>query len=308
MKMKTLPIKHPDHVRLEKSLKKWLEVTGYAPMSVYNIPNSVREFFHYLEHNKLALDQLEARDINNYFFYLRQRRKQLRSGALSTSYLHKHLQSIKLLSRYLRETGQPSFEVDASLPQQKSKIPEILTREEIKRLYEACDCSPMGLRDRAMLSVFYGCGLRRSEGVSLDTTDFLHHKNLLYVRKAKNNRERYVPLTQETRQDIQNYLDYGRDVMIKTIGEQAFFLSERGNRITGQSFMLRLRKLTAKAEITKPAGLHTLRHSIATHLLENGMKLINISRFLGHTSLESTQIYTHLSAEVLMQADIINAS
>lgn len=297
--MKQLPLKHTNHIRLEKSLKRWLEVTGYAPTSIYNIPNSVREFFHYLEYNKLALDQLEARDINNYFFYLRQREKQHRGGALSTSYLHKHLQAIKLLSRYLRETGQPSFEVDASLPQQKSKIPEILTREEIKCLYEACDCSPMGLRDRAMLSVFYGCGLRRSEGVSLDTTDVLDHKNLLHVRKAKNNRERYVPLTRETRQDIQNYLDYGREAMIKETTGKAFFINKYGCRLQGQSLMIRYKQLIKKTGITKHTGLHTLRHSIATHLLENGMKLTNICHFLGHQSLESTQIYTHLSAEVI---------
>ncbi len=295
--MKSLSLENLRHIQLEKGFRNWLELTGYAATSVYSMPNSIREFLHYLETNNKPLETLESQDINTYFFHLKQRKKQRRAGALSPGYLHKHLQAVRLLSRYLREIGEPSFEVDTSLPEQKHKTPEILTKEEIKQIYESCDSSPMGLRDRAMLSVFYGCGLRRSEGVALDATDVLHGKNLLYVRKAKNNRERYVPLTQATRQDIQNYLDYGRGALMKNSGESAFFISERGLRINGQSLMLRLRKLKAKAEIPKPAGLHTLRHSIATHLLQNGMKLAHISRFLGHTSLESTQIYTHLINE-----------
>src|SRR5690606_16527048 len=110
---------------------------------------------------------------------------------------------------------QESFEVDIVLGEEKRKIPEILTRSEIKQLYDLTDHSPLGLRDRAMLAVYYGCGLRRTEGESLDTTDFLKEKGLLYVRKGKNYKERYVPLTEEVKQDIQAYLLYGRNLLIK---------------------------------------------------------------------------------------------
>jgi integrase/recombinase XerD len=304
--MKGLPLENIKHLQLEKGFRNWLDLTGYAATSVYGMPNYIREFLHYLETESKPIETLEPQDINTYFFHLKHRRKQRRTGALSNNYLHKHLQAIKKFSHYLKETGQGNFETDIILPEQKGKTPEILTKEEIKQLYAACGSSPIGLRDRAMLSVFYGCGLRRNEGVSLDIQDFLSDKNLLYVRKGKNYKERYVPLTPETKQDLQEYLDYGRSSQIKDTmfytersrSEEAFFLSERGTRITGQSLHLRLKQLLSKAEITKDAGLHTLRHSIATHLLQSGMKLQNIARLLGHKSLESTQLYTHIINEL----------
>ena len=296
--MKSLPLEKTRHIQLEKSFKNWLELTGYAATSVYGMPNYIREFLHYLETESKPLETLEPQDINTYFFHLKHRRKQRRTGALSNNYLHKHLQAIKKFSHYLKETNQGNFETDIILPEQKGKTPEILTKAEIKQLYAACGSSPIGLRDRAMLSVFYGCGLRRTEGVSLDIQDFLSDKNLLYVRKGKNYKERYVPLTPEIKQDLQEYLDYGRSSQIKDAMEEAFFLSERGTRINGQSLALRLKQLLSKAEITKDAGLHTLRHSIATHLLQSGMKLQNIARLLGHKSLESTQLYTHIINEL----------
>lgn len=296
--MKSLPLEKTRHIQLEKGFKNWLELTGYAASSVYGMPNYIREFLHYLETENKPLETVEPQDINTYFFHLKTRKKQRRTGALSNNYLHKHLQAIKKFSHYLKETGQGNFETDIILPEQKGKTPEILTKEEIKQLYAACGSSPIGLRDRAMLSVFYGCGLRRTEGVSLDIQDFLSDKNLLYVRKGKNYKERYVPLTPEIKQDLQEYLDYGRSSQIKDTLETALFLSERGTRINGQSLALRLKQLLSKAEITKDAGLHTLRHSIATHLLQSGMKLQNIARLLGHKSLESTQLYTHIINEL----------
>ena len=298
--MKSLLLENQQHIRLEQAFKEWLELTGYAASSVYSMPIHLREFFHYLEQSKRALEELIPQDINNYFFHLKQRklaqqgRKIKQTGVISTNYLHKHLQGIKLFSRYLRETEQGSFETDIILPGQKQHIKDILTKEEIRQLYAACDTSPIGLRDRAMLSIFYGCGLRRNEGVNLDTSDILQNNNLLYVRKGKNYKERYVPITEEIKQDLKEYLYYGRNSQLKDFTTDAFFISERGARITGQSLIIRLRQLLSKAEITKEVGLHSLRHSIATHLLQSGMKLQNIARFLGHKSLESTQIYTHI--------------
>ena len=298
--MKSLLLENLQHIRLEQAFKEWLELTGYAASSVYSMPIHLREFLHYLEQSKRTLEELIPQDINNYFLHLKQRklaqqgRKIKQTGVMSIKYLHKHLHGIKLFSRYLRETEQGSFETDIILPGQKQHIKDILTKEEIRQLYAACDTSPIGLRDRAMLSIFYGCGLRRNEGVNLDTSDILQNNNLLYVRKGKNYKERYVPITEEIKQDLKEYLYYGRNAQLKDFTTDAFFISERGARITGQSLMIRLRQLLSKAEITKEVGLHSLRHSIATHLLQSGMRLQNIARFLGHKSLESTQIYTQI--------------
>jgi site-specific recombinase XerD len=147
-----------------------------------------------------------------------------------------------------------------------------------------------------MLAVYYGCGLRRNEGVNLDIHDILFDKNLVYVRKGKNYKERYVPMSAGVKEDLQNYIDFVRPVLIKT-GAKALFLNQYGKRLGSNSMADRLQNLKEKAEINKEAGLHALRHSIATHLLQSGMELEKIKRFLGHASLESTQIYTHIAYE-----------
>ncbi len=296
--MKSLELKNTDYIRLEQAFKQWLSLTGYAPSSVYSLPSYVRELLNYLELNNLELDQLSAQDMHTYFFQLKQRKKLRQSGAISTSYLHKHLQAIRRFSEYLQQTGQGSVEIDLVLPEVKAKTPEILTVQQIRKLYNECERSAFGLRDRAMLSALYGLGLRRSEAENLNTGDFIPGKNLLYVQKSKTGYQRYVPVTDEITADLQSYLDEARMQLVQpgssSVEMEALFLSERGTRLSGQSMHLRLKHLLEKAELPE-VSLHTLRHSIATHLLQSGMSLQNIARFLGHRSLESTQIYTHIS-------------
>jgi integrase/recombinase XerD len=219
-----------------------------------------------------------------------------KNGKLSKNYLRTHITALRKLARYLRETERESFEVDIQLQGRARSVKTIFTKSEIKVLYNACDGDILGIRDRAMLAVYYGCGLRRNEGVNLDTGDILPGKNLLFVRKGKNYKERYVPLTEAVKEDILNYLDFARPILIKK-QTSALFLNSRGDRITTSMLAERFKKLKCKAGIEKVASLHTLRHSIATHLLQSGMKLAQIKRFLGHTSLESTQIYTHIVNE-----------
>jgi len=292
--MKKLKLKEEKHILLESGFKEWLSVTGYAASTVNSLPAHIQEFFHWLEQESMAINNLTPAEVLRYFAHLKQRPRQRRTGALSNNYLLKHLQALKRLSEYLRNTDQESFDTDIVIIGDKRKIPEILSREEIRQLYESTQDSPMGLRDRAMLAVYYGCGLRRNEGISLDREDLLTDKNLLYVRYGKGNKERYVPMTAEVKQDIESYLLYGRPFLVKEEYEEAFFLTERGERPEGQSLRLRLKRLAEKAEIDKVVGLHMLRHTIATHLLASGMSLENIALFLGHESLESTQIYTHI--------------
>lgn len=297
--MKKLHLKEERHMLLVCGFAEWLSVTGYAASTVSSLPTHIKEFLCWLEQESMAINHLTPAEVLRYFAHLKQRPRQRRAGALSNNYLLKHLQALKRLSEYLRNTEQESFDADIVIIGDKRKIPEILNREEIKQLYEATEDSPMGLRDRAMLAVYYGCGLRRNEGINLDREDILTDKNLLYVRHGKNYKERYVPMTAEVKQDIESYLLYGRPFLVKEEYEEAFFLTERGERPQGQSLHIRLKQLAEKAEIDKVSGLHKLRHTIATHLLASGMSLENIALFLGHESLESTQIYTHILHEDL---------
>jgi len=147
-----------------------------------------------------------------------------------------------------------------------------------------------------MLAAFYSCGLRRNEVYHLDMNDIIFEKQLLHVRKAKGYKERIVPVTKQSLQYLENYLYDARPYFCNDKNE-AFFVTHSGKRLGGTMMLRRLQQLiqlTGNATLqSKDIHLHTLRHSIATHLLQNGMKLEKIKEFLGHSSLESTQIYTH---------------
>ena len=147
-----------------------------------------------------------------------------------------------------------------------------------------------------MLTIFYSCGLRRNEVVHLDITDIIFEKSVLHVRKGKGYKQRVVPVTKQSLQHLQNYLYDARPYFCNQ-KEESFFVTQSGKRLGGQVMLIRLKQLiqlTGNAELMqKDIHLHTLRHSIATHLLQNGMRLERIKDFLGHGSLDSTQIYTH---------------
>jgi integrase/recombinase XerD len=295
--MQKLTIQTPEFIRLENAFQKWLRTLNFEPTTINYNPVRVREFFNWLEKQGIkAITEITKPVVLKYFDYLKERKNQTKNGKLSKNTLRTHQQSLRRFTRYLRETGQDSFEVDIQLQGSTRNIKTIFSKEEIKSLQMACDSDILGMRDKAMLAVYYGCGLRRNEGLNLDADDILFNKNLLYVRKGKNYKERYVPMTEAVKEELQNYVDYARPTLMKS-QVKALFLTVKGNRLGSNGMAERLQGLKDKAEINKEAGLHALRHSIATHLLKSGMELDKIKRFLGHSSLESTQIYTHIRNE-----------
>ena len=295
--MKKLEIHNASYRRLQESFTEWLQLLNFEPSTIYYSPLRLVEFFNWLEINNITeTGQITRKTIAAYFDYLKTRQHQRKGGKLSKNYLRTHLQTLRKFSRYLRETEQESFAVDYQIKGTVRNVKTVLTRAEIKQLYQSTGQGLLGLRDRAMLAIYYGCGLRKSEGRQLDTSDILWEKNLLYVRKGKNYKERYVPITEKVREGLQDYVEGSRPAF-PNVGNPAFLLSQKGNRLSGCILSHRFKSLLEKAQIDKPAGLHTLRHSIATHLLQSGMKLEQISRFLGHSSLESTQIYTQIAYE-----------
>ncbi|WP_020533373.1 tyrosine-type recombinase/integrase [Flexithrix dorotheae] len=297
--MKTYPLHSSEFKQLQKAFASWLDILGYAESSIYTLPRHVWEFFYYLENKEgiTRIDQITGSEVKGFFAWLYQRGHARHPGQpLSDAYLNKYLQALKLLSRYVRQTGQGVFSFRKGFIRPPQELKNICTQAEITTLYDSCDPDMLGLRDRAMLSVFYACGLRRNEGISLDVRDVLLSNKLLYVRKGKNYKERYVPIGDKVVQDFKRYLTESRPGFYQSHQQKAFFLSKKGQRINGQSLSIRLKRLVEKAGLSKEITLHTLRHSIATHLLENGMKIQQIAHFLGHSSLESTQIYLGKSA------------
>lgn len=305
--MKNLPLKNQSFQYIEKSFQEWLDVLGYAPSTVYQLPNYAREFFHYLETQGINhINQLEPEHFRNHFEALRTRKNTRLGGGLSNSYLNKHLQGLYKFADYLRQSGRlvlPSLNIEWETDD--TKVIEHLTQEEIQDLYKATEgynegtnLEHLNARDRAMLTIFYGCGLRRNEGYSLDLSDINFDRQILHVRKGKNYRERFVPFNKAASKHLQEWIYDWRPQVLNDKKSEALFISQRGKRTDAQSLSLRLKLLQQRTDNKvlqeKNVRLHVLRHSIATHLLQNGMSLEKIGRFLGHTSLESTQVYTHL--------------
>ena len=283
-----------EFLRLQRAFADWLRLLNFEPSTLKNAPTKLQEFLSWLESQGITdITSITRPTITKYFDYLLQRQNQRKGGRLSKNSLRTHLTNLRRFARYLRESGNESFDVSIQITGKLQHIKEIFTRAEIAALYEATGSDTLGLRDRAILAVYYGCGLRRSEGLSLDVKDVLLDRNLLYVRKGKNYKERYVPMKAGVREDLKSYIENARPILLKQ-STHALFLTQYGTRIIGQTMIERLQQLKEKAGIDKDAALHSLRHSIATHLLQSGMALEKIKQFLGHNSLESTQIYTHL--------------
>jgi site-specific recombinase XerD len=288
------------YIRLQAGFSEWLRILNFEPTSQRDMPKMLAEFLEYLEKQSCNyIHGIQESHLKNYLNLLHERPCQTKAGAISLNYIRKHLQVIKKFSRYLTESGQESFAVKLRIKGKSTNIKSILTMAEVNKLYDAVRNDALGLRDKAMLALYYGCGLRKNEGVNVDVRDILLEKDLVYVRKGKGYKERYVPLASSNKADLENYLTYGRPYLTgnrepagRTGGDDALLLNVNGKRL--KTAYNRLQQLRAAARLNKPVGLHTLRHSIASHLLHSGMKLEQIQRFLGHSSLESTQIYTHL--------------
>ena len=283
---------------LQIGFRRWLTTLGYADSTIYCSLNYVQSFFFYLKKEKVNnIESIDYKTIQSYYYHLQTRKNKSQGGGLSQNYIISNLNALKRFSRYLQETGKPFFEVDIKVQSQTTNTKIILTQAEIQALYNACDNDYLGIRDRAMLSIYYGCGLRRSEGIALQMMDVQLKERRVFVRKGKFNKERYVPLTSSIANDFENYIYVSRSKIasFKSKAQEAFLLSMQAKQMHGNSVILRLQQLANKAKIDKSIGLHTLRHSIATHLLQSGILLEEVSQFLGHESLESTQIYTHIS-------------
>lgn len=308
--MKKLKLYNASFEYLEKGFAEWLDILGYCEMGVYNMPNNLREFLHHLEKQQVkSITQLKQVHFKKYHQHLQQRPNQRRGGCLSEKYILMHLQAIEKFLEYLHHRGIEDLPaLGIKMPTPERKIPVILTPDEIKLLFEAtyqetnlAKQEALQSRDRVMLVVYYSCGLRRNEGVHLKVDDINLNSNVLHVRKGKKYKERFVPFNKTNAQYLQEYIYDHRHLLCSRTTNSRLFINVNGGPMTGGTLYKRLLELQYKTNdlglIEKNIGLHTLRHSIATHLLRAGMDLEKISRFLGHASLGSTELYTHLIEE-----------
>lgn len=223
---------------------------------------------------------------------------QIKGEGKSSRTLARHIASIRSFHQFLlREKAvghDPTVHIET--PQLDKNLPKVLSVNDVQSLLEAPDLSTLfGIRDKAMLELLYGTGTRISELLDLNLDDI--HLSIGFVKcRGKGNKERIIPIGTEATKAMERYLKEARPKLRKDKNKtDALFLNHHGNRLTRQGFWKNLKKLALKADIKKELTPHTLRHSFATHLLENGADLRAVQEMLGHADISTTQIYTHVS-------------
>jgi len=222
---------------------------------------------------------------------------------LEASSVARNLTAIRMFHRFLIAEGLADEDPTEHLkpPKLGRKLPRVLNVEEVERLTLEPDVStPLGLRDKAMLEMLYGAGLRVSELTGLERTHLLFKLDVLRV-VGKGSRERVVPIGREAKTWVTRYLKEGRPQLEQAGSGQSVFLNQRGGRITRMGVWKLLRQHARSAGIEKDVSPHILRHTFATHLLEGGADLRAVQEMLGHADISTTQIYTHVDREYLKE-------
>jgi integrase/recombinase XerD len=295
--IRKLEIANEDYKKYLAEFEKFLRVLGYARSTVYYFPSYVRAFLNYIESRKVfRIEKIRIYHVKNFFNNLSKRHNIKSGNPLSRHYQLNYLNALKRFSRYLKECHNLIVDFPVRILNVTEWERTCLSAEQIRTLYHACRKGTSGDLDRMLLSLYYGLGLRRSEAINLNLEDISITNKLVHVKRTKTGRDRYVPMSTAVYSGIIIYISGSRKRALKTTNknEKALILSVSGHRLSGNAVYERLQKLAGKASLKLPFSIHSLRHSIATHLLLAGMGLESISSFLGHKSLESTQVYTHL--------------
>ena len=249
----------------------------------------IRQFGEYLEANDEGDYVAASEDILCGYI------DHLRSEGKSIATVSRSIASLRNFYVWMQMHGYIEHAPTGKLVPDKAdhKLPEILTAQEVELLLAQPECSDRkGYRDRAMLELLYATGIRVSELIGLDISDVNLSANIINCRGR--NRVRSIPLYPKAVKALKDYVDFIRPEMIATPGERALFVNVSGERMSRQGFWKIVKSYQQKAGIEKDITPHTLRHSFATHLLENGADLHSIQEMLGHADISSTQIYSQL--------------
>lgn len=264
---------------------------GLAPLTLDAYRLDLKQFSEWLRKQKLSLQSADQANIQS---YLSQR---FTTGASARTNA-RLLSTLKQYYRHLVKSGErqdnPTALIDA--PKIHQILPQTLSEQDIEHLFEAPDIdSKFGLRDRSMLELMYSSGLRVSELVSLQLGQI--NTNLGLVRiTGKGNKERVIPVGEEALYWLEQYARKARtSLQHRNVVDDGLFLSSRGKAITRQAFWQNIKKYLQIAGIKIAYSPHSLRHAFATHLLNHGADLRSVQMLLGHSSLSTTQIYTHIA-------------
>ncbi len=269
---------------------------GLTANTISSYHQDLKAFSAYLDDQQLTLKRVDQLTILNYLNTLKEAGKSRRTVTRAVSTLRRFFQ---YLVQNDQLTVDPMAEIKA--PKQGQYLPQVLTVDEVDALLDAPDTSnKYGIRDRAILEVMYATGLRVSELVHLKLAD-LHLDMGLIQTLGKGNKERIIPIGDVAIQWLDTYLEKSRPVLLKQRQSPYVFLNAHGSGLSRQSIWQKIQQYVSLAGIRKHVTPHTLRHSFATHILENGADLRIVQELLGHSDISTTQIYTHITRKRLTE-------
>lgn len=264
-----------------ETFKRYLLSKRYSPNTINTYSEALKSFLTFC--NTKAIKEITNEDViiynNDYIL----------KNKFSSSYQNQIVNAIKLFFKIVKET---SIEIDKiHRPKREKVLPNVLSKEEIKAILEA----PKNLKHKAMLSMIYSCGLRRSELLNLRPSDIDSKRNIVFIKQSKGKKDRITPLSPKILELLRSYY--------KECSPQTYLFEgrEKNTPYSARSLEEVLKKSIKLATINKPVTLHWLRHSYATHLLESGTDLRYIQELLGHNSSKTTEIYTHVSTKNIQQ-------
>lgn len=245
---------------------------------------------HYMDGQ--GVDRLESITVTNLQSYVLYLEKQKFAAAT----VSRNIASIKAFYHYLCKEGVVKEDISDALkpPKIEKKAPEILTVEEINRMLEQPDVEhPKGIRDQAMLELLYATGIRVTELISLKVTELNLQMGFIVCKDTS--KERIIPFGTQARESLLRYLDKARDEMLADKNSDILFVNCSGQPMSRQGFWKLVKYYAKKAGITADITPHTVRHSFAAHLVENGADLRSVQEMLGHSDISTTQIYMNMS-------------
>lgn len=279
---------------MRNTVSKFLEYLktekGSSPNTVASYRRDVNNLINYIESNSLTVGKITNTNLNSYLIYLEKMGK-------APSTISRNVASIHCYFRYLYKNKIIEQDPSSNLisPKIEKKLPEVLTMDEVDILLsQPSDDDCKGIRDKAMLEVLYATGIRVSELINLKKDDV--SINLGYIKcKDSKKKERAIPIGQVSKDALVKYLKLARDIMIEDPDEEFLFVSCLGHKMSRQGFWKIVKSYANKAGIYKKITPHILRHSFATHLVENGADLRSVQEMLGHSDISTTQIYARMS-------------
>ena len=282
-----------------------IKLRGYSETTLHKRMSDVRRFIGWCDERGLVQPNEVTKPIleryQRHLFYYRQEHNNKPLGVRTQN---AYMTSVRQLFKWLTQENylltNPASEL--VLMKQPTQLPVVLSESEVDRLLQQPDTNgALGVRDRAILELFYSTGIRRSELCRLALQDVSFSRKTVFIRQGKGGKDRLIPIGERALRWLHDYVTQVRDQLLLSTDNVHLFLNDYGQAFRDTKLGDKVKKYLKQAQIDVPGSCHLLRHAMATHMLENGAEIRYIQAMLGHSNLNTTEVYTHVSIRMLQQ-------